>query len=201
MMGIGALGTQLLQWWQGSPSKGPLPSTACMEGFGPQSLSCCSNSPNFYILYSCTPLVWLASLWCHSGCPFAPRWLYLRIAVPFCERLRQVHSGLFTGSFPGPSHQCGDAKHHRFPWPCHCHRKHMAGVCSPLPSKSCFSSCPSLSCSPSMAAWAEPASAPASLHPCYSRVSFFSPFLFFFPLCTHHVRVCEGCILENKFIH
>lgn len=25
--------------------------------------------------------------------------------------------------------------------------------------------------------------------------------LFLCPLCTHHVRLCEGCILENKFIH
>lgn len=98
-----------------------------------------------------------------------------RHPVPFCEGLRRAHNGLFAGSFPGPSHQCGDAKHHTFsrPWPRCCHRKHMAGVCSPLPPRK-----PPLQF-PSMAAWAEPVSALALLHPCYSRVSFF--FSFFFP--------------------
>lgn len=44
------------------------------------------------------------------------------------------------------------------------------------------------------------AAALAPIHWYYSRASFFFPF-FFFLLCTHHVCVCEGCILENKFIH
>ena len=143
----------------------------------------------------------------HSVVPF---WVPLcttaavfRVPVPFCEGLRRAHDGLFAGSYPGPSHQCGDAKHHVFSWPrpWRCHREHVAGVCSPLPPESRLSPCSCLSGSPSMAASAEPVSAPASLHPCYSRDSFFFSFPLFFSLCTHHVRVCEGCILENKFIH
>jgi len=77
----------------------------------------------------------------------------------------------------------------------------------PLPEKACgwgislllrdSRLSPCLSASPSMAAWAEPASALALLHPSYSGVSLFFLFPFFFFSCVHIMCVCVKVVVSK----